>query len=156
MKIGLLPFFFLVLLVSCATEEVCDEDSQSELVVRFKTIESTIISDTIMSDVTIHGIREGQSDSLLYDSVSASRILLPLDPNHEQSRFVLNMNEHNDTLMVTHSNEVYMISYTCGFATLFTLENIDYYSLIIKDIEIIAPMVDAALEQNEEHIWIYY
>ena len=156
MKIGLLPFFLLVLLVSCTTQEVCDEDTQSEMVVRFKTIESTIISDTIMSEVTIHGIREGQSDSLLYDSISGSRFVLPLDPNHEQSRFVLNMNEQNDTLVVTHRNQVYMVSYSCGFATLFNLENIDFYSLIIKDVEIIDPMVDAALEQNEEHIWIYY
>ena len=156
MKIGLLPFFFFILVTSCATQEFCDEESQSELVVRFKTLESTISSDTIMSEVTIHGIREGQSDSLLYDSISGSRFLLPLDPNHEQSRFVLNMNENNDTLVVIHRNEVYMISYTCGFATLFNLENIDYYSQIIKNIDIFEPMVNAALEQNEEHIWIYY
>lgn len=156
MKIGLLPFFSLVLLISCTTLDICDDDNQSELVARFKTIESTIISDTIMSGVTIHGIREGQSDSLLYDSVSVSGILLPLDPNHEQSRFVLNMNEQKDTLVVTHRNEVYMISYTCGFATLFNLENIDHTSMMIKNIEIIDPVVDAELVQDEEHIWIYY
>ena len=82
--------------------------------------------------------------------------MLPLDPNHEQSRFVLNINEQNDTLIIEHRNEVYMISYACGFATLFNIENIEYTSLMIKDIEIIEHMVDAALEQNEEHIWIYY
>ncbi|MCK5136932.1 MAG: hypothetical protein KAR19_14190 [Bacteroidales bacterium] len=156
MKIGLLPFLLLVLQVSCITQEICDDDSQSELVARFKTIESTITSDTIMSDVSIHGIREGQSDSLLYDSVSTSIILLPLDPNLEQSRFVLNMNKQNDTLVVTHRNEVYLISYTCGFATLFNLENIGYTSLMIKDIEIKDSIVDTELLQDEEHIWIYY
>ena len=157
MRIGLLPFFFLVFLVSCITQEFCDDDNESLLVVRFKTMESAVISDTIMSEVTIHGIRERKSDSLLYNLVSGSRFLLPLDPNHEQSRFVLNMNGQNDTLLVTHRNNVYMVSYTCGFSTLFNLENIpEYTGLMIKKIEIIDPMVDAVLEQNEEHIWIYY
>ncbi len=156
MKIGLIPFLFLVLLVSCIPREVCDEENESVLVVRFKTIESTIISDTIMSEVTIHGIRDGQSDSLLYNSEPASRVVLPLDPHHEQSRFVLKLYDHNDTLVVTHRNETYMISYTCGFATLFNLENADYYSLITNNIEIKDSIVDTELLQNEEHIWIYY
>jgi hypothetical protein len=48
-----------------------------------------------------------------------------------------------------------MISYTCGFGNLFTLETFEYGSGIIKGDTILNGMVDAEYEDNEEHIWLY-
>ena len=156
MRIALLIFFSLSLLASCTTQDVCEDDNQSKLVARFKTIESDVVSDTIVSGVTIYGIREGKVDSLLYDSSTTSEILLPLDPNHDFTRFVLSVNEYSDTLRFIHSTEFYLLSYTCGFAALFNLDSIRYSNLIIHDLEIINSVIDAELEQNEEHLWIYF
>jgi len=156
MRIGLLIFSFLLLLYACTTQDVCDDDNQSKLVARFKTMESDVISDTILSGVTIYGIREGQTDSLLYDSSSTSEILLPLDPNHDLTRFVLSVNEYSDTLYFIHTTEFYLLSYTCGFAALFNLDSIRYSHQIIHDLEIINSVIDAELEENEEHLWIYF
>ena len=156
MRIALLISFSLSLLASCTTQDVCDDDNQSKLVARFKTIESDVVSDTIVSGVTIYGIREGKIDSLLYDSSTTSGILLPLDPNHDFTRFVLRVNEYSDTIRFIHSTEFYLLSYTCGFAALFNLDSILSSNLIIHDLEIINSVIDAELEQNEEHLWIYF
>jgi hypothetical protein len=156
MRIGLLIYTSFLLLSSCATQDVCDGDNQSKLVAQFKTIESDVISDTIISGVTIYGIREGKTDSLLYDSSSTSSILLPLDPNHDFTRFVLNVNDHSDTLRFLYRTEYYLISYTCGFAALFNLDSVRYSHMIINDMEIINSVIDAEQEENEEHLWIYF
>ena len=156
MRIGLQITISLWLLVSCTTQDVCDGDNQSKLVARFKTMVSNNVSDTIVSGVTVFGIREGQTDSLLYDSSTTSEILLPLDPSHGFTRFVLHVNEHSDTLRFIHTNEFYLLSYTCGFAALFNLDSVRYSHQIIHDLEILNSVVDADLEENEEHCWIYF
>jgi len=156
MRIKLLHFLPLLILISCTTQEVCDSDAQSELVAMFKTIESGTVTDTIVSGITVFGIREGQSDSLLYDSITTKQLLLPLNPHNDFSRFVLQVNEQTDTLRVIHTTEPYLISYTCGFASLFTVDDVSYSNLMIQNLEIIYSVIDAELEQNEEHLWIYF
>lgn len=152
-------FYLLTLLLfiaSCGTQDVCDDDSQSLLVVRFKTLEANEISDTIMEAMSIYGIREGKADSLLYDSLSLSRMELPLDPNQDFSLFVLSNGLRQDTLQITYSSEAYLISYTCGFAVRFTLDQFTSSDSWISDMVLIEGEIDAELESNEEHLWIYF
>lgn len=156
MRIKLLHFLPLLILISCTTQEVCDSDAQSELVAMLKTMESGSVTDTIVSGITVFGIREGQADSLLYDSITTKQLLLPLNPHHDFSRFVLQINEQTDTLRAIHTSEPYLISYSCGFASLFTLDNVTHSNLMIQNLEIINSVIDAELEQNEEHLWIYF
>lgn len=156
MKPGFLAYIFLVLLISCVTQDICDEDNQSELVVRFKTGSLTSAADTIISGVTVYGIREGKSDSLLYDAASVSRILLPLDPAHGESRFVCRIDDRSDTIGISHDNEAYLISYTCGFAMMFNLRDIHHTTQVISHAEVIESQVDAELLKDEEHIWIFF
>lgn len=141
---------------SCATQDVCDDDSQSLLVARFKTLEDNEVADTIMDAMSIYGIREGKADSLLYDSMSMSRAELPLDPNLSFSHFVLSNEIRQDTLMISYSSEAYLISYTCGFAARFTLEQFTNSGSWINDMRLIEGEIDAELETNEEHLWIYF
>lgn len=156
MKSGSYPVIFLLLLVSCATQEVCDDDDQSLLVARFKTTTSQSIKDSTLQYVTIYGIRENMPDSLLYDSATTSRILLPLDPHQTFSRFVLKVETQTDTIRIGHANEFYLISYTCGFAARYSVEAIDVTGSLIHDAEIINAVIDADLQQNEEHLWLYF
>ena len=157
MKIRLLPFFFLFLIISCTTLEVCDDNYDSLLVIKFKTLDSEeLIVDTIVSDVTLYGIREGKSDSLLYNVESTSWLELPLDPHHTFSRFVLNIEEKSDTLHMVHSTGYYLISYTCGYGALFNLDSMIYGGTMFYGDTIINSVIDAELEQYEEHIWIYF
>ena len=156
MKYVVLLLTLLLLLTSCATEAICDDDNQSYMVARFKTLEDGLVSDSIVSGMTIYGIREGKADSLLYDSISMSRAELPLDPNNDISRFVLSNGISRDTVFLSHSSEVYLINYTCGFASRFTLEEYTSARDWIKDVELRDGKIDAELETDEEHLWIYF
>ena len=155
-RLLLIPLYFVM--VSCLTQEVCDDNKQSELVARFKTKVAEVTADTIFSEVTIYGIRDGRPDSLLYNLSETSRIVLPLDPHHTYSRFVMKINDLTDTLTLVHSTGFYLVSYTCGYGAVFTLDpdSIDYGNNLFYDFKIIDAVIDAATEQNEEHLWLYF
>ena len=157
MKVPLLFLGLILLACSCTTQELCEEDSISELVASFKTETAGIVSDTTISALTVYGIREGQPIWLLYDSVSYSEILLPLDPHHAYSRFVFQTGEQTDTLTLNHNSEIYLISYSCGFGNQFTLDpDIQYgEGMFVKD-TIINPIVNTILEEADTHIWLYF
>ena len=155
MRSRTLLFILLVLAASCVTVEVCDESYDSDLVAKFKTLHDGETVDSTLTAMTLYGIREGQSDSLLYDAASSSGFVVPLDPHHDFSSFVLQIDTLSDTLTVYHDFETYMESYTCGYANLFTLSNIEFGGGIIKSDTILNEMIDAEYEENEEHIWLY-
>ena len=156
MPYRILLFILFILASGCASVEVCDEDNDSELVTRFKTRHEGAPADTTVSSLTLYGIREDLSDSLLYDSIPATGFVVPLDPHHDFSSFVLQINEQTDTLVISYERETYLISYTCGFANLFTIDdNIEYSSGAIKSDSILNEMIDAEYEDNEVHIWLY-
>jgi hypothetical protein len=122
MKYMALPISLLLLFFSCATQEVCNDDNQSYLVATFRTKADGEERDTTVAGMSIYGIREGKPDSLLYDPISKSQVDLPLDPNSDTTSFVFSNATQQDTLVLTHSSEIYLISYDCGFASRFSLE----------------------------------
>jgi len=146
----------LLLITSCATQEICDDDNQAILVARFRTMNGGGSRDTIMAGMTIYGIREGKTDSLLYDLTSTGKVQLPLDPNSEVTRFVFTNQIQIDTLSLSHSSEVYLINYTCGFASRFTLEQSTASGSWMMDVELKDAKIDAELTTDEEHLWIYF
>ena len=154
------PLFVLGLILlagSCTTQEPCDEDSVSELVAVFKTETGGEVRDTTVSGLSIYGIREGQSTWLLYDSLSLSKILLPLDPHHDFSRFVFFTSIQSDTLTINHSSELYLISYSCGFGSQFTLDDYNQYATgMFTGDSTINENVNSSLEQEDVHIWLYF
>lgn len=155
MKARLLIFCTIFLGMACSTQELCDDSSASELVTRLKSVKDNTVYDTLTPGVSLYGIRAGMSDSLIYDSITTSSIVAPLDPHHDFSTFVLMIGDKSDTLRITHRMESYLVSYTCGFANLFTLEEISYGGDIILGDTVIEEMIDAELEDDEEHLWIY-
>lgn len=155
MKSRILLFIISILISSCITVEICDDSSESELVARFKTMKEGVASDSTVPDLTLYGVREGLADSLLYNALSTSGFVVPLNPHHDFSRFILQIGDQTDTLVLHHHHEIYMISYTCGFGNLFTIDNIEPSSGMIKSDTIIEEMVDAEYEEDEEHIWLY-
>ena len=155
MKLRITFFIFAILLSGCVDVEICDEDSGSELVAKFKTVKEGITSDSTVTALSLYGIREGMSDSLLYKTLSTSGFVVPLNPHLPYSRFILKIDEQTDTLTIYHHQELYLISYTCGFANMFTLERLEHdMGMIVKD-SILIEMVDAEYESDEVHIWLY-
>lgn len=157
MKVPLLFLGLMLLALSCNTQETCEEDSISEIVALFKTETEGIVSDTTIDNLRIYGMRADQPTWFLYDSVSESDILLPLDPNQDQSSFVFIANGYSDTLTLSHSSEDYLISFSCGFGKRFTLGSGTSYEggMIVND-SLIYPDVNTTLEEDEIHIWLYF
>lgn len=155
MKSRILLYIISILMSSCITVDTCDDNSESELVARFKTMKEGVPSDSTVTALTLFGVREGLADSLLYDAKSVSGFEVPLDPHHDYSRYILQIGEQSDTLLLYHHHEIYLISYGCGFGNLFTLDDIELSTGIIKHDTIINDMVDAEYEEDEEHIWLY-
>lgn len=155
MRSRILFFIISIIAASCVTVEVCDDDSDSRLVTKFMTMKDENPADSAVTDLSIYGIREGKSDSLISTSASTSSFEVPLNPHQDFSSYLLQIGDQFDTLVVTHHQEIYMISYTCGFGNLFTLENVENSNGMIKSYTIVEDMVDAANEEDEEHIWLY-
>lgn len=162
MKAALFFLSLALLAFSCTSQEVCEEDSMSNVVVSCLTESEGILSDTIVPGLRVYGIREGQPIWFLWDTVENSTILLPLDPHNAFSRFVFETDEKSDTLTLNHSSQDYLISNACGFGNLFSLEEILHMGrMFVKD-TIINPSVGASLgefeqiEELEPHIWLYF
>jgi len=155
MNFRILILFLFLLAPACISVDVCDDEYDSELVARFKTVKDGATADTTVTAFTLYGIREGLSDSLLFDSITTSRFVVPLDPHQDYSSFVFEINGQTDTLIINYQKEAYMISYTCGFGMLFTLDKIDPGMGPVKNDTIIEKMIDAEYEDTEEHIWLY-
>lgn len=72
--------------------------------------------------------------TILYqDSVSASTLLLPVNPDGDTTRFTLNYDGKSDFITVTYSSETRIISPDCGAFTYF------------KDLEIVNTSFDQGL-----------
>ena len=155
MKIRTLFFIFAIFFSGCVTVETCDEDNESELVALLKTVKDGITIDSTVTSLTLYGIREGRTDSLLYNSLPTSGFIVPLNPQPGFSQFVLSIDDLTDTLTIHHRHERYMISYTCGFGNLFTIEKIEHSFTIFNKDSIISTLVDEVYEDDEEHIWLY-
>ncbi len=152
-------FLFIVLLITgtaCNTLHICDDFNESLAVVRLKTIYKGEIRDTIVSGIDIWGIRDGQNGQLFYDSTTASRIVLPLDPSSTESSFIIRSGELSDTLVLVHDSEAYLINYECGFAMRYLITEVQSTLRWTKDTELIDGEIDAETLSNEEHIRIYF
>jgi hypothetical protein len=152
----ILIFIISILITSCISVEICDDDNNSVMVAKFMTLKDELPADSTVASLSLYGIREGRPDSLLYNNQLATNIFeVPLDPHHDITRFVLQINEQTDTLELMHTQDLYMISYDCGFGNLFTIENIGISSGVIKSAEIKDEKVDAETEQDDVHIWLF-
>lgn len=154
MKYRILIFILFILAASCITVEVCDESYNSELIAQFKTLQDGEAVDSTVTALTIFGIKDGENDTL-YNALPSSGFVVPLDPLHDFSSFVMQVDTLSDTLIIYYDLESYMISYTCGFGNLFTLSRIEPGGGIIKGDTILNEMIDAEYEEDEVHIWLY-
>ena len=148
----------LIVLASCSTQDVCEDDLKAEAISNFFTYQDGVMTDTLISGLTLYGIRENKADSLLYDSAKVSRINLPLDPNHDHSTFIMEINDIVDTITFFHNTRTYLVSYTCGFANNFTITKLNYTTTSIIEIELLIDYVKAEESdiEPEEHIRIYF
>ena len=93
MKYRILIFILFILAASCVTVEVCDESYNSDLIAQFKTLQDGEVVDSTVTALTIFGIKDGENDTL-YNALPSSGFVVPLDPHHDFSSFVMQVCEN--------------------------------------------------------------
>lgn len=156
MRIARILFLIPVMVYACTTQEVCEKDLKAEAIATFKTLHNGLASDTVLSGVSLYGIRNNLNDSLLYDSVRVSKVYLPLNPNQEWSIFVLRIQNIIDTIHIYHSSTAYLVSYTCGFSSNFEISSVHSTRNNIKNVELINNEVYAEENEITEHFRLYF
>lgn len=142
----LIPLFF-----SCK-ETACDLQTKSLLKIGFYTKIKDVAVLTPSDSLTIYGI--GKEGDLLYDtSNNISSVYIPLSQNQDFSSFVINSNDTLDTLSISYTRTLKLISQECGFATIFEISSATLSKNRFDSIKIIKPIIDTEYEEN---IRIYF
>lgn len=148
-------WLIFLLITSCSTLEVCDENTVAPLKAGFYVEGTMPPADSTLTGLTVHVIRGELPDSMLYDSVQLNSLELPLDPMHDQTSFTLSREQVSDTLTVHYRRSVYLYSYECGFAHSFTLDSLVFDGSLVKRTEIIRPEVDLEMIEDEKNIRLF-
>ena len=153
---GAILLLILILGAGCSPQEICDESLDSVVVIRFKQGYPEALSDTTLAGITVLGIRGDNQYGLLVNNGSVFRMELPLNPAHPESSYILQIGEIQDTLVVKHSSESYLLSEACGFAMRFTLNDLSYTGENIRGDSLLNRVIDAENESEEEDIWLFF
>lgn len=144
-----LIFLLLFFLIACSEEEVCVKDVNTMLIADF--FKKTDGSDTILSNLSVVGLNKTR---MLYDSaVNISQIELPLNYNSGKTSFIISINNNRDTITFFYTGELIFVSYACGFAPTFELNDV---TATYKEFDSIAVINNIINPDNEENIEIYF
>lgn len=134
-------FLLTFLLVSvyfsqCETDDYCEEEVLTpRLIVRFYDHQG----DTIRKVDSLYVWAVGKA--LLNIQKSTDSIAIPLNPNADFTKFVFFRNLPNltstDTVKVNYLRKNIYVSQSCGYKTIFTIQNIEHTNTWLHQVETI-------------------
>ena len=100
----------------------------------------------------------GYGSVLYQDSVSASSLLLPVNPSGDTTRFTLNYDGKSDFITVKYSTETRIISPDCGVFTYYKDLEIVHTSFDQGVIKLINTqlLIDAVHQKNATNIQVFF
>ena len=150
-KILILIIIYTSLLFSCK-ESACNLTTKSVLKIGFYTIKNNTETLTPFDSLTIYGI--GKEGNLLYNASSnINSVFIPLSQNQDISSFVINTKGTLDTLSISYTRHLQLVSKECGFSTIFEISNVNLSKNRFNSFKIINPTIDTEYEEN---IRIYF
>ena len=144
------PFLILIIAFGSCNLNLCEESTEVNFILGFYTMDDGKARDSVVYDLSIWGV--GREDSLIYDHAVARKIILPLNPNSDTSRFVINISGVQDVCTVSYKRFVRLISHDCGFITEFEILDFNHTNVNIDSIAIWHSNVT---NFEEEHIKIF-
>ncbi|UCH14320.1 MAG: hypothetical protein JSV22_14630 [Bacteroidales bacterium] len=138
----------LFLFSNCEEDSQCTEEIEISANINFKTVSLGVRKDTSINNLTVIG-----RDTPYYNNNNLNSISLALSQVSDTSVFKFTVDTVTDTISFYYNREHYMVSFECGFATRFTLEEIITQNKILDSVSIIKPNVDMSDETN---ILFYY
>lgn len=153
---------FVVLLAACNTDKICNENRTTYLRIGFygiQKVNNAIEKGTIDSiKITVFGI--GRADSLIYNKVETSEIVLPLAQSKDTSVFDVTYSHartnavwQNDNYILVYKRSKVFVNYECGFRTDFVIDTIISTHNAIDSLYFNTRTVTDA---KEEHIKIFF
>jgi hypothetical protein len=153
-KILTLGLPLVVLLLSACNSKGCYEDMSVRLYANFYTINSDDEEVAVSVDsLSAWGVG---TDSLLYSNTNESGLELILNPNTQQTQYVVTVVQDGyifvDTLTFDHTNEPWFQSMECGCRVFSTLTGCRTKGIIFQS----AVIADSSVNNLEsEHVKLY-
>lgn len=145
---GLILIIVITLTVFSCTEGSCFEETESYVKATFYLNET---KKAIAPEfVSLHGFG---MDSIYKNSANLKVALIPLNSSAESSKFIITINNVDDTLEFRYSSYPHLISKECGYTYYHELDTVLYSRRIIKDVTKNNPTIT---NLNVENIRIYY
>ena len=107
--------------------------------------------DSTVNNVVIYSVG---IDSITYDTVSVSKVFLPLNMHKDTSEFIVEMNTLKDTIKFVHQKELNFVSGDCGFVFSFFLDTVIFTDKSFID-TIVVDNSEIIYNENFENVKIY-
>ncbi len=133
----------LIMLSNCEESKTCAENIEIKVNIDFKTLSSGIKKDTYINNLTVIG-----RDTPYYNYNNLNSISLALCQSSDTSQFKFTVDTISDTIFFYSKREHFMVSYECGFATRFFLEEVTSQDILLDSISIIKADVNRSDETN--------
>ncbi|ASB49196.1 DUF6452 family protein [Alkalitalea saponilacus] len=149
-------FLFIILFVAMMLPASCTQDQiclSNQSAVQVELVSFHTNRDTTLAGTTIFGL--DRSSERIYDSISVSRLFLPLSFSSDTTAFVISSDNYLDTIWFRHQSEMEYISRECGFTFNFELDTIWFTNTFIDSVSIIYPLVNYGEDFQNVQIYIY-
>lgn len=137
---------------SCEEKTACDLTTDAPLQVGFYSLlNDTLELDTTATNFTAWGI--GSTDTIYQLQSGLAEAELQLNPFIDKASYVLTFDSITDTLQVSYTRELELVSELCGFITLFDIQSIQTTRNYIDSVAIVNTKVTT---DNVQHVKIYF
>lgn len=162
-KILNLPLCFFAILIASVVFQACGDvgcmDNRSSIpYITFYSQQSPTQS-VVIDSLSVYGIGQ-RDDSLLFDTITAKSLLLPLRNDKDTTRYVLRYDKKNihpaykrDTLTLVYHSYIYFASAECGAMFNYIIDSLGYTTYQIVSAELLTKDVR---NQSVENIKLYF
>lgn len=152
MKKGIVLGLIVILaILSCEKDDICIESTTPNLILRFYDAADDI---TIKQANNVYVWMIDNDTLNSYMNVSTDSIAIPLDPNHDNSTYIIQQNEVNDTITLNYSRNDIFVSRSCGYKT--TYERLNFQDITDNWIQRITIENQTIENEAAAHIHIYH
>jgi hypothetical protein len=135
----------ILALNACESEVPCSEDVVSRVNAGFYSMADGIEEKHAIGLFSMYG--EQRPDSIISGS-NVTGIEFPLSMHDTSTRFILTADNLTDTLELSYTTRLKLVSVQCGFTSLFDLRSVRYSGGFIDSVSIIKTTADPGDEQN--------
>jgi len=170
-RLFVLKFMLLasIMLLCFSCEEFCEESNRVAIVVKFFSADDDQL---INQNIVIRAFKNDNElkDSILYTRSNYQQVLLPLDPNSDEMKFLFVYTDFSedspmeysaDTIVFRYNRHTAFISSECGCVTMGKIDGIpEATENRITDVVVVRPNIKTVSYRqgviNDENIKIYY